>query len=90
MRPAVLDLPWSYEKDGGEGREPGGGVDNNAAREVPDSPLREQAASPYHVHEREVDQNEPDDEEDEVRRETDPVGERAGDQPGVMMANIIW
>ncbi|MDX6414978.1 MAG: hypothetical protein QOH23_2388 [Gaiellaceae bacterium] len=65
-------------------------VDDDAAGEVAGPPVREHAAAPEHVHERVVDGELPDDEEQQVRLE----GARFVNAPvisaGVMIANIIW
>ena len=66
--------------DRGQRGEPRAGVHHDAAGEVQHAPLRQEAAAPDPVHERDVDQQAPHDQEVQVALEADPVGERAGDQ----------
>jgi len=53
-------------------------------------PLRQQTPAPHHVHEGEVDEEQPGRQEEHVCLEGDPVGEGPVMRAGVMMANIIW
>jgi len=57
-------------------------VDNDAAGKVAGAPVCEEAAAPEHVHERVIDGELPDDEEQQVRLERHPVRECARDQRG--------
>ncbi len=60
----------------------GAGVDDDAAGEVTSAPVREQTAAPEHMHERVVDSELPDDEEEQVCLERHPVRECACDERG--------
>lgn len=53
-------------------------------------PVEEAALAPNHVGQRKVHDRHPEPREQQVRREPDALGDRATDQAGVMMANIIW
>ena len=64
----------------GQGGEAGAHVDDHAAGEVEHALLRQQAAAPDPVDERDVDEDAPDHQELQVALEVDPVGEGAGDE----------
>ena len=57
--PSIGDPPLADVEDRGERRDAGDVVDDDAAGEVEHAPLRENAAAPDHVDEREVDEEEP-------------------------------
>ena len=76
----VDELPLPDVEHGCERREAGARVHDDSAGEVARAPVRKQAAAPEHVHERVVDRELPDDEEEQIRLEGDAVREGAGDQ----------
>ena len=78
----VDELALADVEHGRERGPAGAGVDDDPAGEVARAPVREHAAAPEHVHERVVDGELPDDEEDQIGLERNAVRERAGDQRG--------
>ena len=62
-------------------RDRGVNVDNGTAREVQRAVRRQQTATPDHVRNRHIGERQPDHHEDQDRRETNALGERAHNQP---------
>jgi hypothetical protein len=80
MRPSVGNPSAAHIEHRGERRDAGDIVHHDAAREVEHPPLGHDPASPDHVHEREVDEDQPAREKQHVRGESHPVREGAGDE----------
>ena len=73
-------MPWSHEKHGCEGGKTRRCVNDDTTGKVADAPLGQQTVSPDHVDEREIHEEEPDDQKDEIGLESHAVGECTGDQ----------
>ena len=80
MGAAVRNPPPADIENRGECRHAGDVVHHDAAGEVQDTPFLQNAAAPDHVHEREVDEDEPEGQEGHIGFERYAVGEGAGDQ----------
>ena len=77
---ALGELAPADDEDRRQRGEAGAHVDHEAAGEVEHALLRQPAAAPDPVHERDVHEDAPEHQEPQVALELDPVGERAGDE----------
>src|SRR5205085_7875739 len=80
MWTAVHDFAFADVENGGEGGDSRDVVHDNSAGKILYAPLRQDAAAPYHVDERKVNQNQPRRQKQHVSLEGDPVREGASDQ----------
>ena len=78
--PGIRHPPPAHVEHRGKGSQAGDVVDDDAAGEVEHAPGLQEAAAPHHVHEGEVDEEQPRRQEEHVGLEADPVGEGAGDE----------
>ena len=78
----IMDLASAHDEHGGERRQAGQLVHDDATGEIEHTPICQPAPSPDHMDKGEVDEQQPPHQEDQVGLERHPIGERPGDQGG--------